>query len=111
MLDFDEYQKRALTTASTTNDEFKDIMHWILGVTGEAGEIAEKTKKIIRDKKGVISDADKAELSKEIGDVLWYLAVLAHHLDLSFEDIAKDNLEKLQSRKHRGMIGGSGDNR
>lgn len=108
---FNEYQKRALTTASTTGDEFKDIMHWALGVNGEAGEIAEKLKKIIRDKKGDISESDKAALGGEIGDVLWYLAVLAHHLGLSFEDIAAANLDKLQSRKKRGVIGGSGDTR
>lgn len=111
MVSFDEYQAGALTTAKSNNDEFKDLMHWALGVTGEAGEIAEKFKKIIRDKDGEISDSDKAELSKEIGDVLWYLAVLAHQLGLSFDEIAKDNLEKLKSRKERGVIGGSGDNR
>jgi NTP pyrophosphatase (non-canonical NTP hydrolase) len=110
-MNFDEYQKRALTTASTTDDNFKDIMHWVLGVNGEAGEIAEKLKKIIRDKKGQISKSDKDLLGGEIGDVLWYLAVLAHHLGLSFEDIAQSNLEKLQSRKKRGVIGGSGDSR
>ena len=108
---FDEYQKQALTTAKFSDDEFKDIMHWALGVTGEAGEIAEKFKKIIRDKDGVVSDDDKRELGKEIGDVLWYLAVLAHQLGLSFEDIAGANLAKLKSRKERGKIGGSGDNR
>lgn len=110
-MNFDEYQKQALTTASTTNDEFKDMMHWVLGVTGEAGEIAEKFKKIIRDKNGVISDEDKNELTKEIGDVLWYLSVLANQLGLSFEDVATKNLEKLKSRKNRGVISGSGDNR
>lgn len=111
MPNFDEYQAKALTTAKLSDDEFKDIMHWVLGVTGEAGEIAEKFKKIIRDKNGNISDDDKTELSKEIGDVLWYLAVLAHQLGLSFEEIANDNLAKLKSRKERGVIGGSGDNR
>lgn len=111
MTSFDDYQKKALTTAKFSEDEFKDIMHWVLGVTGEAGEIAEKFKKIIRDKGGDISEADRAELSKEIGDVLWYLAVLAHQLGLSFEDVASDNLAKLKSRKQRGVIGGSGDNR
>ena len=110
-MNFNEYQKQALTTASSTGDEFKDVMHWVLGITGEAGEIAEKIKKIVRDKNGVISDSDKAELSSEIGDVLWYLAVLSHELGLSFEDIADANLVKLKSRKHRGVIGGSGDNR
>lgn len=108
---FDEYQKKALTTAKFSDDEFKDIMHWILGVNGEAGEIAEKIKKIIRDKKGVITVSDKNDLGKEIGDVLWYLAVLAHQLGLSFETVATDNLEKLKSRKDRGVIGGSGDDR
>jgi NTP pyrophosphatase (non-canonical NTP hydrolase) len=110
-MNFNEYQKKALTTASTTGDEFKDIMHWALGVNGEAGEIAEKLKKIIRDKKGKVSGSDKQELGREIGDVLWYLSVLAHHLGLSFEDIAEANLSKLQSRKKRGVISGSGDNR
>jgi NTP pyrophosphatase (non-canonical NTP hydrolase) len=110
-MNFNEYQKRALTTASTTDDEFKDIMHWVLGVNGEAGEIAEKLKKIIRDKKGHISETDKQALGSEIGDVLWYLATLAHHLGLSFEDIANANLDKLQSRQKRGVIGGSGDHR
>ena len=107
----DEYQKKALTTASTTGDDFKDLLHWALGINGESGEIAEKLKKIIRDKQGEISEADKAELAKETGDVLWYLAVFADHLGLPFNKIAQDNLDKLQSRKARGVIGGSGDNR
>ena len=110
-MNFNEYQKRALTTASTTDDDFKDIMHWVLGINGEAGEIAEKVKKIIRDKKGAISKEDKESLSSEIGDVLWYLAVLAHQLDLPFEEVANKNLDKLKSRKTRGVIGGSGDDR
>jgi NTP pyrophosphatase (non-canonical NTP hydrolase) len=108
---FDEYQKQALTTAKFSGDELRDIMHWILGVTGESGEIAEKVKKIIRDKDGVITAEDKKELAKEIGDVLWYLATLSHQLDVSFEEVANINLAKLKSRQERGMIGGSGDNR
>jgi NTP pyrophosphatase (non-canonical NTP hydrolase) len=108
---FDDYQKRALTTAKQTNDELKDIMHWVLGITGESGEIAEKVKKIIRDKNGVFTEQDKVEIAKEIGDVLWYLATLADQLGVSFDTIALKNLEKLKSRKERGVIGGSGDNR
>lgn len=108
---FDEYQQQALTTVLSTDDEFKDLLHWILGVNGEAGEIAEKIKKIIRDKHGELSVEDKAELAKEIGDVLWYLAVLAHQLGVSFDKIATQNIEKLQSRQQRGVLGGSGDNR
>jgi NTP pyrophosphatase (non-canonical NTP hydrolase) len=108
---FDEYQKRALTTVLSTNDEFKDMLHWVLGINGESGEIAEKLKKIIRDKAGVIDEADKADMGKEIGDVLWYLAVLAHDLGIPLDDIARQNLDKLQSRKARGVLGGDGDNR
>ena len=108
---FDEYQKKALTTVLTTDDSFKDLLHWVLGINGESGEIAEKVKKIIRDKNGEVSEEDKKELAKEIGDVLWYLAVFAEDLGMSLDDIAKANLEKLQSRKQRGVLGGSGDNR
>lgn len=108
---FDEYQKQALSTVLTTDDRFKDLLHWVLGINGESGEIAEKVKKIIRDKNGKVSAEDKKELAKEIGDVLWYLAVFAEDLGMSLEDIAKQNLDKLQSRKQRGVLGGSGDNR
>jgi NTP pyrophosphatase (non-canonical NTP hydrolase) len=110
-MDFEEYQKQALTTVITSADEFKDTLHWVLGINGEAGEVAEKVKKIIRDKNGVISDEDKRELAKELGDVLWYLAVFAYQLGFSFEEVAKMNLEKLSSRKERDMLKGSGDNR
>jgi NTP pyrophosphatase (non-canonical NTP hydrolase) len=107
----EEYQKQALTTVLSSDNEFRDLLHWVLGINGEAGEIAEKVKKIIRDKDGKVSDADKAELAKEVGDVLWYLAVFAHHLGVPLEEIAQQNLDKLQSRKARGVLGGSGDNR
>ena len=108
---FGEYQKRALTTVISQNDSFKDTLHWVLGINGEAGEVAEKVKKIIRDKNGVISQQDKLELGKELGDVLWYLAVFAHDLGLSLDQIAGENLDKLKSRKARGALQGSGDNR
>lgn len=108
---FDEYQKRALSTVLTSEDQFKDLLHWVLGINGESGEIAEKVKKIIRDKGGKVSEEDKKELAKEIGDVLWYLAVFAEDLGMSLDDIAQANLSKLQSRKQRGVLGGSGDNR
>lgn len=107
----DEYQKRALTTVITNNDPFKDILHWVLGITGEAGEVAEKIKKIIRDKNSVISEEDKQELIKEVGDVLWYIAVLTHDLGYTLEDVAAKNLDKLSSRKSRGVLRGEGDNR
>ncbi len=108
---FDEYQKQALKTIISNNDELKDTLHWVLGINGEAGEVAEKVKKIIRDKNGQFDDDDRLELAKEIGDVLWYLAVLANQLGYSFEAVAKTNLQKLNSRQKRGVLGGSGDNR
>jgi len=107
----DEYQQKALTTVLSTGDDFKDLLHWVLGLNGEAGEVAEKIKKIIRDKDSQVSEQDKQELAKEIGDVLWYLAVFAHHLGIPLSDIAQQNLDKLQSRKARGVLGGTGDNR
>jgi NTP pyrophosphatase (non-canonical NTP hydrolase) len=108
---FDEYQKQALTTVLSSGDEFKDLLHWVLGLNGEAGEVAEKLKKIIRDKGGVISPEDKQELAKELGDVLWYIAVFADHLGVSLEAVAANNIAKLADRKDRNMLKGSGDNR
>jgi len=108
---FDDYQKQALTTVLSTGDDFKDLLHWVLGLTGEAGEVAEKLKKIIRDKDSVVSEEDRLELAKELGDVLWYVAVFAHQLGVPFDEIAQQNLDKLASRKDRGVLGGSGDNR
>lgn len=108
---FDEYQQKALTTIISTDDELKDTLHWVLGINGEAGEVAEKVKKIIRDQNGKFTDEDKSELAKEVGDVLWYLAVFANQLGFSLDDVAETNLSKLKSRKDRGKLSGSGDNR
>ena len=110
-MNFNDYQKRALTTVISEGNEFNDLLHWVLGINGESGEIAEKVKKIIRDKAGKVSEADKQELGREIGDVLWYLAVFAHHLGIKFDDVANDNLKKLADRKQRGRLQGSGDHR
>jgi NTP pyrophosphatase (non-canonical NTP hydrolase) len=110
-MSLDEYQKEALVTAVFSGDDFKDLSHWVLGITGEAGEIAEKVKKIIRDHGGNISDEAKAEIMKEIGDVMWYLAVLAKHLGYKFDDVGTTNIKKLRDRQSRDKISGSGDNR
>ena len=107
----DEYQKLALTTAQWSGDDMKDLAHWVLGITGEAGEVAEKVKKLIRDYDGKLTDDAKKELMKELGDVLWYLAVLSEHLGYKFEHVGQTNIDKLRDRKARGKIGGSGDNR
>lgn len=110
-MNFNDYQQQALSTLVSTGDDFKDIVHGVLGLSGEAGEVADKYKKIIRDKQGVLSDDDKQELSKEIGDVLWYVAVLSHLLGMPLDQVVQQNVEKLASRQQRGQLGGSGDNR
>jgi NTP pyrophosphatase (non-canonical NTP hydrolase) len=107
----DEYQTRALTTVITHPDPLMDKTIWAMGVAGEAGEVIEKWKKIVAYKDGVITDDDLLELSKEIGDVLWYLAVFANSLGLQLDDIAAANIAKLTSRKSRGVTKGQGDNR
>lgn len=111
-----EYQKQALTTEimnrnNTINATEPAFMAKILGLVGESGEVAEKFKKIIRDKNGKLSSDDKVEIKKELGDVLWYTAVIADYLGIDFEDVAQTNLQKLASRKARGTSKGSGDNR
>jgi NTP pyrophosphatase (non-canonical NTP hydrolase) len=108
---FDEYQKQALTTAVINPDPLMDKTIWAMGVAGEAGEVIEKWKKIVAYKNGEISDEDLADLAKELGDVVWYIAVLAHSLGLSFDDIMERNVQKLQDRQKRQVIKGAGDNR
>lgn len=108
---FDEYQKRALVTAIHHHDPLMNKTIWAMGVAGEAGEVLEKWKKIVAYKAGVISDEDRAELGKELADVVWYIAVMAEQLGLSFDDIMQQNLDKLKSRKARGVQKGAGDNR
>jgi NTP pyrophosphatase (non-canonical NTP hydrolase) len=108
---FDEYQKQALTTAITNPDPLMDKTIWAMGISGEAGEVLEKWKKIVAYRDGVITDEDKKELQKELGDVVWYVAVLAHSLGISLEDVMQTNVAKLASRKQRGVTKGQGDNR
>jgi NTP pyrophosphatase (non-canonical NTP hydrolase) len=109
---FDEYQKIALTTAHQTyTDATLQNSIWAMGIAGEAGEVIEKWKKIVAYKDGKLSVEDREELKKELGDVVWYIAVLAYSLGLSFDDVMSLNTKKLASRKERGVIKGSGDNR
>ena len=108
---FDEYQKKALETAIVHPDPLMDKTIMAMGISGEAGEVLEKWKKIVAYKNGIISDEDKTEILKELGDPVWYIAVFADSLGLSFDDIMKLNVEKLASRKRRGTQKGEGDNR
>ena len=83
----------------------------VLGLSGEAGEVADKVKKVIRDQKGKLSANDKKAIGQELGDILWYVATSARYLGISLEQIASENIEKLESRLSRGKISGSGDER
>jgi len=108
---FDEYQKRAQETAIANPDPLMDKTIWAMGVAGEAGEVIEKWKKIVAYHEGIISEEDRKELGKELGDVVWYIAKFAHSLDLSLDEIMNQNLAKLADRKKRGVQKGKGDNR
>jgi len=99
-----EYQARAITTALPTS---LNMPYMTLGLAGEAGEVANKAKKVIRD--GTVFDPE--DLAKELGDILWYLACLAYIHNITLEDIGNKNLKKLADRKARGVLSGSGDNR
>lgn len=89
-----------------------DLAYVSLGLTGEAGEVAGKVKKLIRGDTGFeINENSKIEIGKEVGDVLWYVANTAKELEIPMSKIADDNLKKLLSRKERGVLKGSGDNR
>lgn len=110
----DEYQEIALSTLGSDH-HFGDIspklMAQVLGLVGESGEVAEKFKKLLRDKQGKLTDEDKAEIVKELGDILWYVTSVAHLVGSDLKEVAQVNNEKLLSRQKRGMLAGSGDNR
>jgi len=109
-MDFTDYQAKSRKTA-----KYPSIGHGViyptLGLTNEAGEVAGKIKKIFRDKGGLINDDDHEALKGELGDVLWYLAQVCTELNISLDEVAEHNIEKLYSRLERGKIGGEGDNR
>ncbi len=105
-----DYQSRSRATAVYPGAG-ENLLYPTLGLCGEAGEVAEKIKKMIRDDGGVLSDERRAALSKELGDVLWYLAQIATEADLQLDAIAEANIEKLTSRHRRNVLQGSGDDR
>lgn len=110
-MQFNDYQKQALTTAISHPDALMDKTIFVLGLAGEAGEIVEKWKKLVAYRDGVITADDIDDYKKELGDILWYIALFADSLGLSLEEIAQLNLDKLASRKARGVQKGAGDNR
>lgn len=109
-MELDDYQRLALRTAAP-RDRKNELLHLVLGLVGESGEIAEKFKKWIRDQDSDVSLIDRDDLAKELGDVMWYVAVLADYFDIPLDRVAEGNIAKLASRQQRGVLGGSGDNR
>ena len=109
-MDFNEYQKKSRKTAKYPAIGHP-LIYPLLGLVNEAGEVAGKVKKIFRDKGGEINEESKTALKAELGDVLWYLAQIATELNLSLDEIAVYNIDKLYSRLERGVIKGDGDNR
>lgn len=107
---FNEYQQQAATTNIITDPTLQPICY-ALGLCGEAGEVAEIIKKNIRNADGDFLKIDTDNLKKELGDVLWYISMLANNFDIPFNDIAESNIKKLNDRKDRGVIMGVGENR
>jgi NTP pyrophosphatase (non-canonical NTP hydrolase) len=109
-MDLQAYQERSRETARYP-EAGHNALYPTLGLCGEAGEVAEKVKKVLRDRGGRFDPEACGEIALELGDVLWYVAQLATELDLRLEDIAAANLAKLASRAARNVISGSGDRR
>lgn len=110
-LTFNEYQKQAETTAVYPGMGERDGLNYVvLGLCGESGEVAEKLKKSYRDD-GFVTEARRQAIRGELGDVLWYAAMLAGEIDEDLGDVAQENLDKLASRRQRNVITGDGDNR
>ena len=113
-MDFNEYQKKAAKydlSKKTSDLKAVGFIEKVLGLTGEAGETADKIKKILRDKDGVVSDEDRDLIIKELGDTLWYIASIARYLDVPLSKVADGNIEKLESRYQRDRLHGEGDER
>ena len=109
-MNFQEYQEQSRKTVVYPNvgDNF---VYPVLGIAGESGEVAEKVKKILREKNGVVDEDSQQEIAKELGDLLWYMSQLATELGISLDDVAQKNIMKTQSRMERGVLLGDGDNR
>jgi NTP pyrophosphatase (non-canonical NTP hydrolase) len=105
-----DYQSRSRATAVYPRAG-DNLLYPTLGLCGEAGEVADKIKKMVRDDDGILSDERRAALAKELGDVLWYVAQIATEADLDLDAIAEANIQKLLSRRDRNVLSGSGDDR
>jgi NTP pyrophosphatase (non-canonical NTP hydrolase) len=109
-MNFNEYQKEAIKT-SIYKDNQQAWVCSVLGLTGEAGEVSDKFKKVLRDNNGELDVDSTKAIVMELGDVLWYLSNIASLMGIGLDTIASMNLDKLKSRYNRGKINGEGDNR
>ena len=111
-MELNDYQDEATKTVIYPGrGEITGLTYAALGLGNEAGEVQGKVKKIIRDHQGVMTNDLARPIARELGDVLWYLAMVADEIGFSLREIAKMNLDNLASRQQRGVLGGSGDNR
>src|SRR5438552_8219236 len=116
IMNFEEYQRLSKKSAIYPSLGVSDgpFVGWIypsLGLAGETGEVVENIKKLIRDNRLALDDEFREKIKKELGDILWYVSQLASELSLSLADIAKSNLDKVESRRARGLLHGRGDER
>lgn len=113
-MDFNEYQEKASKYdlfKTTTDLKAVGFIEKVLGLVGEAGETADKIKKILRDKNGVVSREDKDLVMKELGDTLWYIASISRYLGVDLSEVASGNIAKLEDRYQRNRLHGEGDER
>lgn len=108
-MQLNEYANEAMRTAIYPPEH--GLQYAVLGLCSEAGEVAGKVKKVLRDQDGNFSAEAKAEIASEAQDCLWYLAAIARELGTTLEAMGQANLAKLESRSRRGTLQGSGDNR
>jgi NTP pyrophosphatase (non-canonical NTP hydrolase) len=106
---FDDYQVAAVRTAVYPHGI--RILYPALGLAGEAGEVANKVKKIYRDDGGRVTDHRRVQVAKELGGVLWYVAAVCTDLNLNMGDVARENAAILAARQQRGTLHGDGDER
>jgi len=109
-MNFKDYQQIVKKT-SIYPDQGNNVAYATLGLAGEAGEVADKVKKLIRDSHGILTPDKRTEMIKELGDVLWYLTACASELGVDLEEVAAQNAHKVEDRKERGVLSGEGDNR
>jgi NTP pyrophosphatase (non-canonical NTP hydrolase) len=108
-MNFNQYQNKAASTA--IYPEEVGLFYTVLGLTNEAGEVAGVVKKMLRDANGELRIDIEQKIAAELGDVLWYVAMVAKEIGYTLDTIATDNIKKLHSREQRGKLGGSGDAR